>query len=105
MPIPPPVKAVLRKDLLLGVGAGALVCALIVGAALSIGGLFAPLDTLPQALQNIAPAMPTYAVGEIARSPITHSGFTATHVALLVGWTVAFAVGTALLFRRDTTRG
>jgi ABC-2 type transport system permease protein len=69
------------------------------------GGLFAPLDTLPQALQNIAPAMPTYAVGMIARSPITHTGFTATHVVLLVGWTVAFGIGTALLFRRDTTRG
>jgi ABC-2 type transport system permease protein len=69
------------------------------------GGLFAPLDTLPKALQNIAPAMPTYAVGEIARSPITHTGFTATHLALLVAWTVAFGVGTAFLFRRDTTRG
>ena len=69
------------------------------------GGLFAPLDTLPRALQNLAPAMPTYAVGEIARSPITHSGVTATHLALLAGWTLAFGAGTALLFRRDTTRG
>src|SRR4051794_17567582 len=40
MPIPPPVKAVLRKDLLLGGGAGALLCALIAGAALSVGPLF-----------------------------------------------------------------
>src|SRR5205085_2396994 len=40
MPIPPPVKAVLRKDLLLGGGAGALLCALVVGAALSVGSLF-----------------------------------------------------------------
>src|SRR3954447_6472013 len=40
MPIPPLVKAVMRKDLLLGGGAGALLCALIVGAALSIGPLF-----------------------------------------------------------------
>ena len=69
------------------------------------GGLFAPLDTLPQALQNLAPAMPTYAVGMIARSPITHHGFSLTHLALLVGWTLAFGAGTALLFRRDATRG
>jgi ABC-2 type transport system permease protein len=68
------------------------------------GGLFAPLDTLPHALRSIAPAMPTYAVGEIARSPLTHTGLTAGHVALLAGWTLAFAVGTALLFRRDTSR-
>src|SRR4051794_41870832 len=40
MPIPPPVKAVLRKALLLGGGAGALLCALIAGAALSVGSLF-----------------------------------------------------------------
>jgi len=69
------------------------------------GGLFAPLDTLPRALQHLAPAMPTYAVGAIARSPITHSGLSVTHVALLAGWTLAFAAGTALLFRRDATRG
>jgi ABC-2 type transport system permease protein len=69
------------------------------------GGLFAPLDTLPKAMQHIAPAMPTYAVGQIARSPITHSGFSVTHLALLVGWTLAFGIGTALLFRRDATRG
>src|SRR5689334_15130181 len=39
MPIPPPVKAVLRKDLLLGGGAGALVCAVIAGAVLAMGPL------------------------------------------------------------------
>ena len=68
------------------------------------GGLFAPLDTLPRALRDIAPAMPTYAVGSIARSPITDSGLTVGHVLLLIGWTVAFGLGTALLFRRDATR-
>ena len=31
------------------------------------GGLFEPLDQMPQALQNIAPWMPTYAVGLVAR--------------------------------------
>src|SRR3954451_3983348 len=40
MPIPPPVKAVLRKALLLGGGAGARLCALVAGAALSVGSLF-----------------------------------------------------------------
>src|SRR3954468_20193913 len=40
MPIPPPVKAVLRKDLLLGGGAGALLCALTARPALSLGSLF-----------------------------------------------------------------
>ena len=39
MPIPPPVKAVLRKEMLLGGGAGALLCGILVAAALSIGPL------------------------------------------------------------------
>lgn len=68
------------------------------------GGLFQPLDQMPQALQNIAPWMPTYAVGLVARSPVTGSGLTFTHVADLVLWVALFAGGTALLFRRDTSR-
>ena len=68
------------------------------------GGLFQPLDQMPQALQNIAPWMPTYAVGLIARSPITDSGMSLLHVGDLVLWVVIFGIGTALLFRRDTTR-
>jgi len=68
------------------------------------GGLFIPLDQLPSALRDIAPWTPTYAVGEIARSPITHDGLTAGNVALLLAWTAVFAVGTGLLFRRDTAR-
>jgi ABC-2 type transport system permease protein len=68
------------------------------------GGLFQPLDSMPQALQNIAPWMPTYAVGLVARSPITDSGLTVAHVADLVLWTAVFGIGTAVLFRRDTSR-
>ncbi|GAA3624191.1 ABC transporter permease [Kineosporia mesophila] len=68
------------------------------------GGLFQPLDQMPQALQDIAPWMPTYAVGLVARSPITDSGLTLGHVADLLLWTGVFVAGTALLFRRDTQR-
>jgi ABC-2 type transport system permease protein len=68
------------------------------------GGLFEPLDQLPQAFANIAPWMPTYAVGLIARSPVTHTGMTLLHVGDLVLWTAIFAIGTAFLFRRDTSR-
>lgn len=68
------------------------------------GGLFQPLDTMPQALQNLAPWMPTYAVGLVARSPITDSGLTVGHVADLLLWTALFVGGTAILFRRDTKR-
>jgi ABC-2 type transport system permease protein len=68
------------------------------------GGLFQPLNTMPEALQHIAPWMPTYAVGLVARSPITGSGMSLVHVGDLVLWTAIFGLGTALLFRRDTSR-
>ncbi len=68
------------------------------------GGLFVPLDQLPSALRAVAPGTPTYAVGEIARSPLTSSGLTAGNVGLLLLWTAIFAMGTGLLFRRDTAR-
>jgi ABC-2 type transport system permease protein len=68
------------------------------------GGLFQPLDQMSQALRNVAPWMPTYAVGLVARSPITDSGLTVAHVADLVLWIAIFAAGTAVLFRRDTSR-
>lgn len=68
------------------------------------GGLFQPLDSMPQALQHIAPWTPTYAVGLIARSPLLGSGMSPRHVLSLVIWTAIFAAGTAILFRRDTSR-
>jgi ABC-2 type transport system permease protein len=68
------------------------------------GGLFQPLNTMPHALQHLAPWMPTYAVGLVARSPIMGSGMSLTHVADLLLWTAIFGLGTVLLFRRDTSR-
>ncbi|GAB3819800.1 ABC transporter permease [Micromonospora zhanjiangensis] len=68
------------------------------------GGLFVPLELLPHVMQQIAKFTPVYGVGEIARSPLTGSGFTATAVANVLLWTAAFGFGAARLFRRDTSR-
>jgi len=76
----------------------------LLGLMSFFGGLFEPLNMMPQALQNLAPWMPTYGVGLVARSPLTGSGLTLLHVGDLVLWTVIFSFGTALLFRRDTSR-
>jgi ABC-2 type transport system permease protein len=76
----------------------------LLGLMSFFGGLFVPLDQLPTALQHVAPWMPTYSVGLVARSPITHSGLTFVHVGGLVLWTAIFGLGTAVLFRRDTSR-
>ncbi len=80
----------------------------ILGPALAIlamfGGLFIPLQTLPSILQEIAKYTPVYGVGEIARSPLTGSGFTAAAVANVIIWLLIFAIGAARLFRSDTQR-
>jgi ABC-2 type transport system permease protein len=68
------------------------------------GGLFVPLEVLPDLMQQIAKFTPVYGVGEIARSPLTGSGFTAAAVANVLLWTAAFGLGAARLFRRDTKR-
>jgi ABC-2 type transport system permease protein len=68
------------------------------------GGLFVPLEILPHVMQQIAKFTPVYGVGEMARSPLTGSGFTATAVANVLLWTAAFGFGAARLFRRDTKR-
>ncbi|MFI7587163.1 ABC transporter permease [Spongisporangium articulatum] len=67
------------------------------------GGLFFPLDK-GSTLADIAPYMPTYAVGLITRSPITDSGLTLAHLGDLALWVAIFGIGTAILFRRDTAR-
>ncbi|RKR89256.1 ABC-2 type transport system permease protein [Micromonospora pisi] len=68
------------------------------------GGLFVPLEVLPHAMQEIAKFTPVYGLGEIARSPLTGSGFTLASVANVLAWTVVFSFGAARLFRRDTQR-
>ncbi|MEH0842125.1 ABC transporter permease [Micromonospora sp. CPCC 205711] len=68
------------------------------------GGLFVPLDLLPDVFQQIARFTPVYGVGELARAPLTDDGVSLAAVANLVGWTALFGLGAARLFRRDTTR-
>lgn len=68
------------------------------------GGLFVPLEVLPDVMQQIGKFTPVYGIGEIARSPLTGSGFTAAAVANVLVWTAVFGFGAARLFRRDTGR-
>ena len=68
------------------------------------GGLFIPIALLPAAMQDIAPYMPTYGVAAIARYPLLGGTFDPTWVVSVVVWTIVFALGATLLFRRDTRR-
>ncbi|MEV1330614.1 ABC transporter permease [Micromonospora costi] len=68
------------------------------------GGLFVPLDVLPDVLADVARFTPVYGVGELARAPLTGDGVSAGALANILVWTAVFAVGAARLFRRDTAR-
>lgn len=69
-----------------------------------VGGLFVPLNLLPSTIRDIAPYMPPYGVAQIARYPLTGGDFDWTWILSVVLWTAAFAVGSMILFSRDTHR-
>ncbi|HEY0931895.1 MAG TPA: ABC transporter permease [Gemmatimonas sp.] len=67
------------------------------------GGIFIPVDNLPEAVRTIAMFTPMYGVGQLARAPLS-GDFTMGAVASVVVWAVIFGSGAMLLFRRDTQR-
>ncbi len=80
----------------------------IIGPILAVfalfGGLFVPANLLPAAMRTFAPYMPTYGVAAIARFPLTGGAFDPTWLLSMALWTIAFALGAMVLFRRDTRR-
>ncbi|HEY4227879.1 MAG TPA: ABC transporter permease [Candidatus Limnocylindrales bacterium] len=76
----------------------------LVGVLSLVGGLFVPLSFMPDLVQQVAPFTPTYGVVEIARFPLVGGSFDILWLVNVVGWTAAFGVLAALLFRRDTRR-
>ncbi len=76
----------------------------VLGMLAVLGGLFTPVNSLPSAMQTIAPYMPTYGVAAIARFPLVGGAFDPTWLVIMIAWTVVFAGAAMLLFRRDTRR-
>jgi len=78
----------------------------ILGPALAFlafgGGLFIPITG--GVLLTISKFVPTYGIAELAREPLTGTGFAPSAIANVVIWAAVFIVGAALLFRRDTQR-
>ncbi|MER7892432.1 ABC transporter permease [Micromonospora sp. NPDC094482] len=68
------------------------------------GGLFVPVEVLPEVLAEVARYTPVYGLGEVARAPLTGDGVSLGALVNLLAWTAVFTVGAARLFRRDTAR-
>ncbi len=76
----------------------------VLGIFALVGGLFVPVTLLPSSIQDVAPYMPPWGVAAIARYPLTGGAFDWTWILSVVLWTAAFAIGSVVLFARDTRR-
>lgn len=80
-----------------------------------LSGFFFPLRQLPDALQHIAPWLPTFHFGQLAWTTIApaadvdafgveRTGGTAVHLAVVLGWFVLCSLATAWGYRRESAR-
>lgn len=82
----------------------AQVTSLVVVFLAFLGGLFYPIDSMPDFMQVIAKFTPVYGIGELARAPLTGEGFDLGWLINALVWLGLFVVGTTWAFRRDTNR-
>jgi ABC-2 type transport system permease protein len=78
-------------------------------------GFFFPLRQLPQVLQDLAPWLPTYHFGQLARGAMAPAadleayggevaGDTALHLAVVLGWGAVCVAATVWGYRRESAR-
>jgi ABC-2 type transport system permease protein len=85
------------------------VLATLLGLLLSFGsGLFVPLSIMPAAVQNVAPYLPTYQLGQLAWITVGSSYQDSRplwlHLFVLVGYAVVFAVLSVWAYTRDENK-
>jgi ABC-2 type transport system permease protein len=70
-----------------------------------LGGLLVPTEAFPKALQHLAHVLPSNRYGELGWRAVAGRPPTMTGLAVLLGWTAAFAVIAAVAYRKsDATR-
>lgn len=82
----------------------AQVTSLIVVFLAFLGGLFYPLNSMPDFMQTIATFTPVYGISQLARSPLTGESFDILWLVNALVWLGIFIAGTTWAFRRDTKR-
>ncbi|GAB3424907.1 ABC transporter permease [Flindersiella endophytica] len=68
------------------------------------GGLWFPVETLPDVMATIAKLLPSYWLGLIARGPLLDQSFDWLSVPVLLGWTVVLGLIVINRYRVDTAR-
>ncbi|GAA4529544.1 ABC transporter permease [Amycolatopsis samaneae] len=68
------------------------------------GGLWMPLQMLPDWMGTIARFLPSYWLGALGRSPLTHEAGIGTAVLVLAAWLVVPALVVLRRFRLDTAK-
>lgn len=71
-----------------------------------LGGIFIPIDTMPEWLTKIAHLLPSYWLGQVGRGAVTAelSVNLSQAVLVLAGWTLVLAFGVVRRYRRDSAR-
>ena len=68
------------------------------------GGLWVPVEQMPDLMRRLAESTPTYWIGQIARSPLFHQTVSTRAVWIAIAWTAALALVALRRFRVDTAR-
>lgn len=82
----------------------AQIISLVIVVLAFLGGLFYPVNTMPEFMQSIAAFTPVYGIAELARAPLTGEGFNLGALVNALVWLGIFLTGTVVFFRRDTKR-
>lgn len=69
-----------------------------------VGGLFAPIDALPDAVATIGRMLPSYRLGSLGRQVLAGAPIDLSDVAVLAGWAVLFGAVAVVRYRADAQR-
>ncbi|MQA01396.1 MAG: ABC transporter permease [Streptosporangiales bacterium] len=69
-----------------------------------VGGLWVPVQAMPDLLAQLARVVPSYWLGAAGRAPLGAPGFGVEGVLVLAAWAVLFGGLAAWRYRADTTR-
>jgi ABC-2 type transport system permease protein len=70
----------------------------------AFGGIWVPVEQMPNLMHKIAEWTPVYWVGQLARGPLFHHGLTGRELEMLAVWTVILGLIALRRFRADTAR-